>query len=354
MIKIKKYILDTNSLINQLKLVDKNKKYDKDRYALELLEKVILYIQTSSKIENQNGILNINSKSIGLESYILIYDGVLNTTITHSIKLEELRNQLIESGVNSDFTDFIDIQFSGSIFSSNDVIKRYLRLNKLPSTLISDDFDLCSMSINNGNKFLRPEEFLLKLKFVGDKDFDISNELSNLSTEIRHSKSTVESETFNLLDYFKTNDLASNILENTIDGNVRKVPKFEELQKQGEFRKKIKPSVKSINEDVLNKLDYFESKDKPKIFEKQIENIDMSFKKQENTADKKSFSSLADLSNLLDTQKDKQSKREIKKENRKNENMATVSPYVKNNDATEKENNPNSADVDYFLNVFSK
>ena len=272
---------------------------------------------------------------------------MVNTKITHSEKLNELQNNFVELGFANEFENLLDIQFSGSIFSSNDVLKRFIRLNKEPVILVSDDFDLCSMAINNQNKFLRPEEFLLKLKFLGEKD--IEDEIANISSEIRHSKSTVESETFNLLDYFRTNELDNTILENTIDGNVRKVPKFEELQKKGEFKKKTKQTPNSIHETVINQLNQIEINSNITI-----NNKDMSFKKQENSVDKKSFNSLEDLSNLLDMPKDKQSKREIKKANRLNENNKIESPYKKNNDALEKENNTNSADVDYFLNVFSK
>ena len=56
----------------------------------------------------------------------------------------------------------------------------------------------------------------------------------------------------------------------------------------------------------------------------------------------------------MDIPKDKQSKREIKKANRLSDNSTTESQYKKHNDALEKDNSTNSADVDYFLNIFSK
>lgn len=344
----KKYILDTNSIINQLKLGDKGNKFSKDKYSVDLLEKVL----NSIKISLNVNLGNVNFRN--LDSYILVYDGVVNTKITHLEKLSELQNDFVELGNNISFINILDIQFSGSIFSSNDVLKRFIRLNKEPVILVSDDFDLCSMAINNQNKFLRPEEFLLKLKFLGEKDFEIEDEIASLSNEIRHSKSTVESDTFNLLDYFKTNELNSTILENTIDGNVRKVPKFEELQKNGEFKKKTKQCPDLINANVNNKLNQIEIINNDHKIDTQINRKNMSLKKQENELDKKSFNSLEDLSNLLDIPKDKQSKREIKKANRLSDNSTTESPYKKHNDALEKDNSTNSADVDYFLNIFSK
>lgn len=345
----KKYILDTNSIINQLKLGDKGNKFSKDKYSVDLLEKVL----NSIKISLNVNLGNVNFRN--LDSYILVYDGVVNTKITHLEKLSELQNDFVELGNNISFINILDIQFSGSIFSSNDVLKRFIRLNKEPVILVSDDFDLCSMAINNQNKFLRPEEFLLKLKFLGEKDFEIEDEIASLSNEIRHSKSTVESDTFNLLDYFKTNELNSTILENTIDGNVRKVPKFEELQKNGEFKNKKKQSPNLINETVINKLNQIEIINNYNKIETQKISKDMLFKnKENNSSDKKSFNSLEDLSNLLDIPKDKQSKREIKKANRLSDNSTTESPYKKHNDALEKDNSTNSADVDYFLNIFSK
>lgn len=343
----KTYILDTNSILNYFKQESRAKRFDKEQFSIIIIEKIVDFI-----------IFNINSNRKIEDSFIIIFDGVSNSKIENTNKVIEFKTIL--NAENIELSNLIDIKFSGTIFTSTDLIKKYIRLNQTPVYLVSDDFELCTMAINHQNKFIKPDEFILKLNFISDKNFDLNDEISNINESIRHSKNTIQSETFNLLDYFKSNDLDKTIINNTKDGNLRRVPKYEDLMKSGELQiSKVKNQLKTDNDN--------QEKSKNKIYSNFVnqnqnyslsqfnnsnnQSIDMKSNSNNDNQDKKTLKSLEDLSSLLDNTSNKQSKKQLKKSLKSND--VDINSYLDNEQKNKEKQAQNDSEVKYFMNLFS-
>lgn len=341
----KTYILDTNSILNYFKQESKSKRFDKEQFSIVIIEKIVDFL-----------VFNINNNRKIEDSFIIIFDGANNSKLENTNKLLELKNSLNTGNIN--LTQLIDIKFSGTIFTSTDVIKKYIRLNQTTVHLVSDDFELCTMAINNQNKFIKPDEFILKLNFISDKNFDLNDEISNINESIKHSKNTIQSETFNLLDYFKSNDLDNTIINNTKDGNLRRVPKYEDLMKSGELKKvksndqnSSQSSKANDNQSINTNKVYsnFINQNQSEILRTNHQNNDMKFKP--NNESNKTLKSLEDLSSLLDNTSNKQSKKQLKKSLKSND--LDINSYLDSEQNNKENQAKNDTEVKYFMNLFS-
>lgn len=279
------YIVDTKSVLNYLRQEGKNKKFDKEQKSIELLKKIIMSV--NSLLQNHKELT---------ESYVLLFDGVQNQLFFTFSEYQALEKQLNNLGI--EINQILDIQFSGSIFSSTDVCKRYLR-EKVSGTkkyLVSSDYTLSTFAIENGHEFVKPEEFILKLDFMLDNKFEINTEIVSFNDNIKKSKSIVEKDTFNLLDFFTENKLQTEVIDNVKNRDLRRIPKYEDVKKTKQSEELVKSKNKNLDTKLSDKQNKQNKQNKSLVEEKEV-----SSKIKLN----KQFDNLQDLAELLKSQKER-------------------------------------------------
>lgn len=345
----KKYLIDINSVLEFQKSLIKKQKFEIQTNKISFINKL------KSVIE-----FNLINSEFNIDTYTLFIDGA------NELKISELSN------------NYIIIEFSGTIFKAKDHIKRYLRKpeDNVKKVLISNDFELCNLAIENKITFIKVDEFILKLEFF---DFNESNKNSNnfnsinsfeennlkdVKENLKIIQKNVESETFNLLNYFENNSLNFEIEEIIKDTNLRKIPNHKDLIKNRndnyqnpnyENSQKLKANTKDIESKniINNKFDGLNNSNSKDINKKINIYNNLNTESIMNKSKTKQFDDLKDLSNLLSDSEKKDlilKQKQIQKEQKKFENLNLKSEnYNKNiNDETKSE------DFDFFLNKFTK
>lgn len=338
----KNYLIDINSVLEFQKSIFKKKKFEIQLHKISFIEKLKKVIEFSLQ----------NSKMLN-ETYILFIDGI------NEQKISDLAN------------DYLNIEFSGTIFKAKDHIKRYIRTsdNNVKTILISNDFELCNLAIENKVTFIKVDEFILKLEFF-DFSEDSSNSKSNNSLvnfeernlnevkqNLKNIQRNVESETFNLLNYFENNSLNLEIEELIKDSNLKKIPNHKDLIKNrnenylnpnNDNSKKLKENTNNIESKIIESKNSENKNLNKENFDRLKEGNFMNGDKN-----KKQFNDLSELSKLLTDSEKKELQAKEKQNQKQQKKFEHLSSKVENN---YKRNNdePQSEDFDFFLNKFTK
>jgi|GEM_PF-6334995 len=359
----KNYLIDINSVLEFQKSINKKKKFEIQPNKINFIDKL------KSVAE-----FNFRNSEIADETYILFIDGI------NEQKISELANE------------YIITEFSGTIFKAKDHLKRYLRKSEenVKTILISNDFELCNLAIENKITFIKVDEFILKLEFFDfseDKNNKNSllnnfeeNNLKDVKQNLKNVQKNVESETFNLLNYFENNSLNLEIEEIIKDSNLKKIPNHKDLIKNRnenfqnpnyDNSQKLKENTKSIesknieskstNKDNLDRLNRINSKDdiskidirKVIDIRKDIDNRLINGNIMNDDNNKKQFNDLSDLSNLLTDSEKKELQIKEKQKQKEQKKYEHQSIKVENNNKRINDETK-SEDFDFFLNKFSK